>query len=182
MSTKRGMSLVVLGVSLLIVGILTWQAQKQTQNQPSGEWYDVKKVVDGDTIEIERYGRKEDVRLIGIDTPEVVDPRKTVQCFGREASAKAHEVLEHKRVRLEFDPLVGERDKYNRILAYVWEPDGTLYNQFMIASGFAHEYTYQSQPYKYQAEFKQAEANARASEVGFWSPQACGGNTKQAAP
>lgn len=181
MSSKRGISLVVLGVSLLILGVLTWQAQKQTSQQPSNDWYDVKKVVDGDTIQIERYGRREDVRLIGMDTPEVVDPRKPVQCFGREASAKAHEVLENKRVRLEFDPLVGERDKYQRLLAYVWEPDGTLYNHYMIAEGYAHEYTYQSQSYKYQADFKQAEASARAAQAGFWGPNTCNGDTKQSA-
>lgn len=165
---------------LTVAGLVYWQNHSKP-TAPSDNWYDVKKVVDGDTIEIDRYGRKEEVRLIGMDTPEVVDPRKPVQCFGREASSKAHEILENKRVRLEFDSLTGERDKYQRLLAYLWEPDGTLYNQFMIAQGFAHEYTYQSQSYKYQLQLKQAEAEAKTASLGFWSPSTCNGDTKQPA-
>lgn len=181
MSRKRGIKLVV-GLLILAagLGLYYWRAH-HPQQAGSTETYDVQKVVDGDTIEIMRYGKKEEVRLIGMDTPEVVDPRKPVQCYGREASAKAHEILEHTRVRLEFDPLSGERDKYNRLLAYLWEQDGTLYNQWMIANGYAHEYTYQSQPYKYQAEFKSAQANAKAQSLGFWGTTTCNGDTKQPA-
>lgn len=149
---------------------------------PDGEWYEVKKVIDGDTVQISRFGREEEVRLIGMDTPEVVDPRKPVQCFGREASAKAKEILQNQRIRLEFDPLTGERDKYQRLLAYVWLTDGSLYNQRMIAEGYAHEYTYRSQAYKYQPQLKEAQAAAKSNQLGFWSASACNGNTTQAAP
>jgi micrococcal nuclease len=77
-------------------------------------------VVDGDTVDVRLDGgRTERIRLIGIDTPEVVDPRTAVQCFGREASAHAHKLLDGQQVSLEMDPSQGERDIYGRLLAYV---------------------------------------------------------------
>ena len=77
----------------------------------SETFYPVTKVVDGDTIAVEMNGKKETVRLIGLDTPETVEPRKPVQCFGKQASDKAKEILSGKRVRLEMDASQGERDK-----------------------------------------------------------------------
>lgn len=133
-------------------------------------------VIDGDTIKVLINGTIETVRLIGIDTPEVVDPRKPVQCFGREASNKAKEILTNKTVYLENDPTQGERDKYQRLLRYVWLDNNTNFNKLMISEGYAHEYTY-AVPYKYQAEFKQAEKEAEANNRGLWSPDTCSGNT-----
>ena len=144
----------------------------------SSNEFKVQKVVDGDTIEILKHGRTEKVRLIGVDTPETLDPRKPVQCFGKEASNNTKHILEGQVVRIETDPLVGERDKYNRILAYVWLGNDELINLELVSGGFAHEYTYRSQSYKYQSEFKLAEKTAQANNLGFWSPQTCSGKTK----
>jgi micrococcal nuclease len=143
--------------------------------------YLVKAVVDGDTVKVEIDGKTETLRLIGLDTPETVDPRKPVQCFGREASNKAKEILDGKRVKLEADITQGERDKYGRLLRYLFLEDGALFNKLMIADGYAHEYTYQSNPYKYQKEFKEAERYARENKKGLWSASACGGDTSKAA-
>ncbi len=123
-------------------------------------------------------GKKETLRLIGIDTPETVDPRKPVQCFGKEASAKAKSLLSGKSVRLEADPTQGERDKYQRLLRYVFLEDGTNFDKLMISEGYAHEYTYNT-PYKYQSEFKQAQKEAEASKVGLWADNACPTVTSQ---
>ncbi len=133
------------------------------------------KVIDGDTVDVEISGKKETVRLIGMDTPETVDPRKPVQCFGREASSKAKEALVGEMVRLEADITQGERDKYKRLLRYVFLQDGTNFNKFMIAEGYAHEYTYNI-PYKYQEEFKEAELNAQKQKIGLWADNACSGS------
>ena len=133
----------------------------------------VARVVDGDTI---RVSTGVTLRLIGMDTPETVDPRKPVQCFGREASTHAHELLDNTSVSLEYDPTQGRLDRYGRTLAYVWMSDGRLFNQLMIEDGFAHEYTY-SVPYKYQAAFIAAEQDARLTERGLWSPTTCAGDT-----
>jgi len=137
--------------------------------------YRVVKVVDGDTLDVVINGKTERLRLIGIDTPETVDPRKSVQCFGKEASNKAKELLIGQYVTLEADPTQGDRDKYKRLLRYVFLTDGTNYNLFMIKEGYAHEYTYDSK-YKYQLAFRQAETLAQENQRGLWSPDTCSGN------
>ncbi|MBA3679522.1 thermonuclease family protein [Candidatus Saccharibacteria bacterium] len=173
-------------VALAVGGVMIWvgknaTTQKTIITNSSGEGHRIIKVIDGDTAEIDIKGQKRTVRFIGMDTPEVVDPRKTVQCFGREASNKGHELLEGKTVQLEYDPVVGEQDKYGRLLAYIILSDGSIYNQRMIAEGYAHEYTYQSQVYKYQAQFKAAEKAAQVADLGLWSPNTCSGDTKKSA-
>src|SRR3990167_1351917 len=82
------------------------------------------RVIDGDTIEVEYYGKKDKVRLIGVDTPETKDPRKPVQYFGKEATEFTRRVVEGENVKLEFDQTL--RDKYNRLLAYVYLPSGEM--------------------------------------------------------
>jgi len=135
--------------------------------------YKVLSVVDGDTIKIETIGT---LRLIGIDTPEIVDPRKPVQCFALEASNKAKELLNGKKVYLEFDTSQGRMDKYGRTLAYVFREDGLFFNKVMISDGYAFEYTYNT-PYKYQTEFKNAAKNARELLLGLWSAKTCSGQS-----
>jgi micrococcal nuclease len=156
---------------LLMIGYVLFTRRN---NEPT--YFKVVKVVDGDTIDVDIYGSIQRVRLIGIDTPEVVDPRKPIQCFGQEASDKAKELLTDQKVRLEPDFSQDDKDQYNRLLRYVFLPDNTNVNQLMIAQGYAHEYTY-NLPYQYQAEFKQAEASAKENKLGLWADDACNGNT-----
>lgn len=132
----------------------------------------VTRVVDGDTIEIEG-GEK--VRYIGIDTPETMDPRKPVQCFGVESSKKNKELVEGKTVRLEKD--ITDRDKYNRLLRYVWL-DNTLINLALVEGGFAYSYSYPPD-IKYQDKFVTAQKEAREAKVGLWS--ACGSESSETA-
>jgi endonuclease YncB( thermonuclease family) len=153
------------------------QPVTSTANQtPQYRYYSVTSVVDGDTVKVNINGTVETLRLIGMDTPETVDPRKPVQCFGKEASNKAKELLVGTKVRLEKDSTQGELDKYGRTLAYVYREDGLFYNKYMIEQGYAHEYTYNT-PYKYQAEFKAAQKSAQESLRGLWSPSTCNGDT-----
>ncbi len=130
------------------------------------------RVIDGDTIKVLINNKEDTVRLIGIDTPETVDPRKPVQCFGIEASNKAKETLNGKTITLESDPTQGNRDKYQRFLRYVFIND-LNFNKFMISEGYAHEYTYQNSPYKYMEEFKNAEKEAWKNKKGLWDENAC---------
>ena len=178
-------------IFLFVVGIFTFSGselslspqssdfgQKLVANvQSSGNFassslYKVVKVVDGDTIDVDINGKVTRLRLIGMDTPEVVDPRKPVQCFGREASAKAKELLIGQSVGLESDLSQGELDKYGRTLRYVYLADGRSFNKLMIDEGYAHEYTYDL-PYKYQAEYKKAQKGAETSKKGLWADNAC---------
>jgi micrococcal nuclease len=128
-----------LALALLVSALTSAPAQAQSVTVP----VTVVHVVDGDTVDVDfDDGRTERLRLIGIDTPEIVDPRKPVQCFGRGASAHAHELLDGQTVSLELDASQGERDTYGRLLAYIWLPDGRNFGEVMIADGHAHEYTY----------------------------------------
>lgn len=126
----------------------------------------VTRVIDGDTIELEG-GRK--VRYIGIDTPETVDPRKTVQCFGKEAAEKNKEWVLGREVRLEKD--ISETDRYGRLLRYVYVRMGEtelMVNEGLVREGFAHASSYPPD-IKYQERFSIAEAEAREVGRGLWS-------------
>lgn len=143
--------------------------------------YRVVSVTDGDTIRVDIDGTSTRVRLIGIDTPEVKDPRKPVQCFGEQASQRAHKMTDARKVWLEFDPTQDRTDRYGRLLAYVWVDGGGMANEAMVRDGFAHEYTYY-RPYKYRSKFKAAERSAREGGRGLWSTSTCSGDTTQSVP
>lgn len=140
-------------------------------------WFRVVRMVDGDTFVVVIDGKEEKIRLIGIDTPEVVDPRKPVQCFGKEASRRARELLGNAYVRLEADSTQGDRDKYGRLLRYAFLEDNMFFNENMIKEGYAHEYTYHV-PYTYQKRFKAAQAYARKNKKGLWADGVCGDNLR----
>ena len=150
--------------------VLDRNVERSDATKPAS--YSVVYVVDGDTLDVLLDGVKSRVRLIGVDTPEIVDPRKPVQCFAKEASDKAKSILTGKSVTLEADPSQGDKDKYDRLLRYVFLEDGTNFNKTLISEGYAHEYTY-NLPYKYQAEFKAAEKYAIDNKMGLWADNAC---------
>jgi len=133
--------------------------------------YKVLNVIDGDTVKIDLNGG-ETIRLIGIDTPETVHPTKPVQCFGKEASQKAKDILLDQYVTLELDPSQGQTDKYGRTLGYLFLSNGENVNKMLIEEGYAYEYTY-SRPYKYQSEFKLAEQEAKENKKGLWADGVC---------
>ncbi len=149
----------------------------QKATMPQGPYYKVSRVVDGDTLVVDYEGTQEKVRLIGVNTPETVDPRKIVECFGIEASKRMKELAEGNRVRLEVDDSQGVRDVYSRMLAYVYLEDGQMLNRKMIAEGYAYEYTYMT-PYRYQQDFRDVQNIARISARGLWSPETCNGETQ----
>lgn len=134
-------------------------------------------MIDGDTIEL-ADGRR--VRYIGVDTPETVDPRKTVQCFGREAAAKNRELVEGQQIEMEKD--ISETDKYGRLLRYVYIGDPSassgqaiFVNDYLVRYGFARASTYPPD-IKYQDQFQQAENEAQEFNRGLWG--SCGGQEK----
>src|SRR6185295_9348710 len=129
------------------------KAQVVATQQPevvSDSTYPVSRVVDGDTIVVNIHGTDETIRLIGVNTPETVDPRKPVQCFGKEASNFVKNMLAGKSVRLESDSTQANRDKYGRLLRYAYLGD-VLVNEEIISSGYGFEYSYDI-PYQFQKE------------------------------
>ena len=107
------------------------------------------------------------VRVLGINTPETVDPRKPVECYGPEASVEGKSLLDGRSVELKFNPNRERMDKYGRYLLYVYRDDGLFYNEYMIQQGFAEEYTVGT-PYSLQGEFRRDEAAAKAAKLGLW--------------
>ena len=169
---KNVIGLVIFLIFLAITGV-SQRFSGETKQEVKGEsLVAVERVVDGDTIVVNLNGKSETVRLIGIDTPEIAHGNTKAECFGQEAKRKSGEILSGQLVRLEEDESQSNRDKYNRLLRYVFLADGTLVNQLLIEEGFAFEYTYDI-PYKYQEEFKDAQVVAREEEIGLWSRDAC---------
>lgn len=147
---------------------------------PFGKSYDyadilVTRVVDGDTLVLEN---KERVRLIGIDTPEIHESNKlnrdaqrsgqdiaTIKQLGQRSYEFTKNLVEGKRVRLEFD--VERFDKYKRILAYVYLLDGTFLNAAIVEQGYASLLTYPPNV-KYADLFLKLYAEARKNQRGLW--------------
>jgi len=142
----------------------------QEENKVGGEIVTTKckviRVVDGDTIVVEYKGNEEKVRLIGVDTPESVHPNEVKNTEeGIKTSNYTKERLNGKTVELELD--VQERDKYGRILAYVYI-DGEMYNKELLRLGYAKVATYPPNV-KYVDYFTKIQEEARENKVGLWS-------------
>lgn len=126
----------------------------------------VTRVVDGDTIEISpAIDGIEDVRLIGVDTPETKKPNCQIQPYGPEASAFTTAELQGQTVELEFD--VEKTDRYDRLLAYVYPSEGTMFNETLLREGYAWVSTFPPNT-RYVERFEAAEAEARAAGRGIW--------------
>ncbi len=182
----RSLGAVVLTLLLVVaVSYLSNNSQKieqgssaiQSQNPST---YTVTKFYDGDTIAINMNGSIEKVRLIGVDTPETHDPRKAVQCFGQAGADFTKNLIGDQKLRLEADPINQNRDRYNRLLRYVYLPDGRLVNAEIIKQGYG--FAYLSFPFTKSDEFRQLQTEAREQNRGLWnsctpSPNQYGGFT-----
>lgn len=165
--------------------LLTEQAPATLSDEPRGyEAAVVTRIVDGDTIVVEvmersggpgagraEVGVEYTVRLIGIDTPESVDPRSPVECFGREASAATEALLAGAEVRLVKD--VSETDRFGRLVRYVYLGD-EMANARLVVNGYASSYTYPPDV-RHSDLFTRLEGEARDNDRGLWSPDACNG-------
>jgi micrococcal nuclease len=131
-----------------------------TGREATGE---VVEVTDGDTIEVELPSGVEDVRYIGVDTPEV-DPNVGVECFGSDASELNAELVDGKRVRLVFD--AERRDRYGRLLAYVYAGD-TFVNAELLRRGAARTLTIAPND-SFAARFARLAQEAANAGRGLW--------------
>lgn len=143
----------------------TQTVQKTVENVNPG-FYRVSKFDDGDTIAVDMEGKTETVRFIGVDTPETHDPRKPVQCYGKNSSAFTKNTIGTQNVRLEADPLSGNRDRYNRLLRFVYLPDGTLLNYELVKDGYGFAIT--GFPHTKMESFVNAQAEAKSQNRGLW--------------
>ena len=167
--TKRLIALIV-GIASLL---LAYSQQSDTKplakvvQQAQPGLYQVTEFVDGDTLAVDMNGTKEKVRMIGVDTPETHDPRKSVQCFGQAAADYTRQLIGSNRVRLEADPENTNRDRYNRLLRYVYLPDGRMVNAELIKNGYGFAYTYF--PFSKLDEFRGYQKSAEEQKLGLWN-------------
>lgn len=131
--------------------------------------YTVVKYDDGDTIMVDMNGTTETLRFVGVDTPETHDPRKPVQCYGPEASAFTKKLISEAggKVRLSSDPESTNRDRYDRLLRYIYLPDGRLVQDELLKNGYAFHYPYF--PFTKSVQFAAEQATARLANKGVWA-------------
>jgi len=166
---KRASPVVGLFITVAVIagqhyGLFDSARQAAQTNQPG--LYHVVEFVDGDTIAVDMNGNKEMLRFIGVDTPETHDPRKAVQCYGKIAAAFTKHLIGNNSVRLEADPLNTNRDRYNRLLRYIYLPDGTLVNAEIIKQGYG--FAYLGFPFTKADEFHHYELEAEHANRGLW--------------
>ena len=128
----------------------------------------VQRVSDGDTFVAVVKGRRERIRVIGVDTPESVDPNRPDEPYGEEASNFAKHYLDGETVRLAGD--AEPRDRYGRMLAYVWLRDGTFWNALLVAEGYAQQLTIPPNV-TYASLFRRLVAEARRNDRGLWAEE-----------
>ncbi len=152
-------------------GLATTSAERAAWPGPPGDAVaaEVQRVTDGDTFVATVDGRKERVRVIGVDTPETVAPNRPVEPYGRQASSFAERYLTGATVRLAGD--AEPRDRYGRLLAYVWLADGTFWNALLVAEGYAQQLTIPPNV-TYAGLFRRLVAEARRGDRGLWATSA----------
>ncbi|HEX5375256.1 MAG TPA: thermonuclease family protein [Solirubrobacterales bacterium] len=158
-------SLVLLLVAALLI-LRPWEGGRD--EGPAGAIALVTRVVDGDTVEARVEGKVEDIRYIGVDTPETVKPGTPVQCFGPRASAFNHRLVEGRRVRLVFG--AERRDTYGRLLAYVYLGDRFV-NASLVRRGLARTLTIPPND-RFAPLLRRLELRAARAGRGLWG--ACG--------
>src|SRR5215203_2569319 len=151
-------------LSILLAGSLFFATPALTQ---TSQTVTVERVVDGDTIEVNpAVSGTEDVRLLGVDTPETVDPNEPVEPYGPEASAFTKRQLEGKRVTLTFDQ--EKTDQYGRALAYVRiSGQGETFNETLLRQGYA-QLEIVAPNDSFESSFRQAQDEARQADRGIW--------------
>lgn len=156
--------LVVLLVVATQSGWLRRGAKLAEISQPG--LYPIAYFIDGDTIAVNMNGHVETVRFIGVDTPETHKPNTPVQCYGPDAAAYTKATIGSGKVRLQADPLDTNRDRYGRLLRYIYLPNGTLLDEQLIQKGYG--FAYLGFPFEKSAQFAADQAAAQTAHLGLW--------------
>ena len=158
--------LVALAVVATQSGWLDDASKKAQQSNPG--LYTINHYVDGDTIAVNMNGSVETVRFIGVDTPETHKPNTPVQCYGPQAADHTKQAISRfGKVRLQADPQDTNRDRYGRLLRYVYLPDGTLLDEQIIKQGYG--FAYLSFPFSKKTQFAADQQAAQAAKLGLWA-------------
>ena len=152
--------------AILAAAFYTSSRATQTKPLERREVARVVRVIDGDTIIIDYHGTPTQVRFIGVNTPEIADSLKGSECYGDEAARHTKQLVEGKSVTIDTDGLQGDRDRYGRLLRYVYVGDQQV-NLTLLREGYAYDWT-DRYPSVYQKQFHKAEAEAQKHKRGLW--------------
>ena len=161
---KSGVGSAVLLLAVAALLLRPWEHRGPAEGGPRSAIAPVVRVFDGDTLEATIGGEVEDVRLIGVDTPETVDPGAPVQCFGRRASSFTRRLVEGHRARLVFG--VERRDAYGRLLAYAYL-GARFVNEELVRRGLARTLAIPPNT-RYSGHFARIERAAAGAGRGLW--------------
>jgi len=163
--------IISLSLLLIICSVIVYSSINNAPDIPkpdlSGPTYKVTNIIDGDTVVLSIDGKETTVRLIGVDTPETLDPRKPVEVYGKEAAHFTTNLLKGEEVYIDQEP-GNTVDKYGRSLYYLYRvPDGLFVNLEIVRQGYGHAYT--TYPFRYMDLFTYYEQRARDNGKGLWS-------------
>ncbi|MEX1030777.1 MAG: thermonuclease family protein [Paenibacillaceae bacterium] len=161
--------LLILIIIIVVIRLTGSPEQSNTRNDNNLITAKVTHVVDGDTMKVtleDGHATEETIRLLLVDTPETVHPSKEVQPFGPEASAYAKRILTNQEIQLEID--VSQRDKYGRLLVYLWIGD-QMFNEMLLEEGLARVAYVIPPNIKYINQFRAIQQKSQKSAKGIWS-------------
>jgi micrococcal nuclease len=167
-SQRKLKSWVSLISAVIVLGLAIWQyySDNKTVQTAQPGLYAIDHFVDGDTIAVNMDGKTETIRMVGVDTPETHKPNAPVQCYGPAAAAYTKNIIGTNKVRLEADAKSTNRDRYGRLLRYVYLPDGRLVEAELIKNGYGFAYT--DFPFAKSAEFVRYQDDAKTASKGLW--------------
>jgi micrococcal nuclease len=154
--------------AIVVLGLALWQYYAGAKPAPAAQpgLYAIDHFVDGDTIAVNMDGKTEMIRMIGVDTPETHKPNTPVQCYGPAAAAYTKNIIGTNKVRLEADAKSTNRDRYDRLLRYVYLPDGRLVEAELIQNGYGFAYT--DFPFTKSPDFVRYQDEAKTANKGLW--------------
>jgi micrococcal nuclease len=155
--------LVVLSTAVLTTDNAT--AAKKSETRPAT----VTSISDGDTFKVKLGDKTEIVRIVGVNTPELKE------CYGPEAAAAMRQLVSGKRVWLETDVQQGNKDKYGRLLRFVWLDDRTSVNKKLLSEGHGYEVLYSKKAHAYRSSYILAQTEAKNAGRGLWAVNTCAG-------
>ncbi len=170
--TKRNqkrLAKLIVALILSLIGLYLQLGEKKSSDTPQPGYYEVLSIADGDTITVDMEGKKEKIRFIGVDTPEVHHGGSTPpsQCYADKAKAFTEVSIDSKRVKLVADEKGSNRDKYGRLLRYVYTYDNRALDELLVSEGygFAVDGFSYSKKESYLSLMTQAEQNKK----GLWA-------------
>jgi micrococcal nuclease len=159
--------MVVIGLISLIIAGSYVDVSFDFDNPPAESTAEVIRIIDGDTIEVQKNGKTERVRLIGVDTPETSHPQKGLECYGPESTEFTKKFVANKTVRLKPDTISANKDRYDRLLRYVYvDQTNEHLNAELIKTG--HSIAYTTFDFDKMDEFLELEKQAKNQLAGLW--------------